>query len=54
MVFGKGGKTQNHNIVIRIEEIILEIVNETKFLGIILDNGLTWKSHTIHICTNKF
>ena len=47
MVFGKGGN--NHSIDIKIEGIQLDIVKETKFLGIILDNGLTWKPHSLYI-----
>ena len=37
------------NIVIKIDNQILEIVKNTKFLGVIIDNGLTWKDHALMI-----
>ena len=46
MLFGKGG---NSNINVNIEGVPINIVKETKFLGILLDNRLTWKSHTAYI-----
>jgi hypothetical protein len=52
MVFGKKSKTQSNDISISLEGIKLDIVKHTKFLGIILDNDLSWKQHTLHI-SNK-
>jgi hypothetical protein len=46
MLFGKGG---NSNINVNTEGVPIDIVKETKFLGILLDNRLTWKSHTAYI-----
>jgi hypothetical protein len=45
MVFGSKKKSMNSNPVLKIDNLILEIVKETTFLGIILDAGLTWKNH---------
>ena len=46
MVFGRGGgKSKEHVMNIKIEGTTLLVVKETKFLGIMLDNGLTWKAH---------
>ena len=28
----------------------LDVVNETSFLGVVIDNKLTWKAHVKHIC----
>jgi hypothetical protein len=49
MVFGKGGKDKYLNINIIIEGINLEVVKQTKFLGIVLDNGLNWRPHITYI-----
>jgi hypothetical protein len=49
MVFGKKTKNQDNSISVSIEGTLLEVVNHTKFLGIILDNGLTWKQHALHL-----
>jgi hypothetical protein len=46
MLFGKGGK---HNINIKIEGTTIELVKETKFLGVLLDSGITWKQHAAYI-----
>ncbi len=35
---------------ISIDGFILEWVNQTKFLGVILDENLLWKSHIDYIC----
>ena len=52
MIFGPPRKLNTLNINIQIEGKTLEIVKTTKFLGLILDWGLTWKSH-IHLLTTK-
>ena len=43
------GRTKNkkisHNIEIQINNQIIEQVNSTKFLGLIMDKELTWKQH---------
>ena len=51
MVFGKGGKNADKNIDVKIEGVSLDIIKETKFLGIMLDSGLTWKAHAQYIST---
>jgi hypothetical protein len=51
MVFGKAGKNRDQNIDIKIEGFSLGIIRETKFLGIMLDSGLTWKAHAQYIST---
>jgi hypothetical protein len=50
MVFGRGVKSRDHGIDIKIEGTSLKIVKETTFLGIIVDNTLTWKAHATHVC----
>ena len=50
MVFGRGSKSKNHEIDVKIEGTSLKVVQETTFLGIIVDNTLTWKAHAAHIC----
>jgi hypothetical protein len=49
MVFGKKTKNIDNTITTTIEGTMLGVVTQTKFLGIILDNGLTWKYHTLYI-----
>ena len=34
---------------IEIDNKYIEQVDTTKFLGILIDNNLTWKAHTSHI-----
>ena len=40
----------NHILNINIENTNIEIVTYYKFLGIIIDNKLTWKNHINYIC----
>jgi hypothetical protein len=50
MVFGRGSKSKNHEIDVQIEGTSLKVVKVTTFLGIIVDNTLTWKAHAAHVC----
>ena len=52
MIFGPPKKTKPPDTNIYIEGKILEVVKSTKFLGLILDSGLTWKNH-IHLLSTK-
>ena len=45
IIFKAKNKTISHNIEIRINNQIIEQVNSTKFLGLIMDKELTWKQH---------
>jgi hypothetical protein len=46
MIFGTKKKNQlNYKPNIQIDGETLEIVDETKFLGVILDSKLTWRNH---------
>jgi hypothetical protein len=47
MVF-KNKEGSNNVPKITLNGEILDIVTETKFLGVILDSGLTWKNHIIY------
>jgi ribonuclease P/MRP protein subunit RPP40 len=49
MVFGKKSKNQTRELSVSIEGTKLDIVKHTKFLGLILDNEISWKQHIIHI-----
>jgi hypothetical protein len=49
MIFGPPRKLNSHDVNIQIEGRTLEIVKSTKFLGLILDSGLTWKEHIQHL-----
>ena len=49
MVFGPNKKTETNTINIDIEGENIEIVHQTKFLGIILDDKLNWKYHITYI-----
>ena len=50
MLFGKGG---NSIINVTIEGESIDIVKETKFLGILLDNSLNWKAHSAYISKKR-
>jgi hypothetical protein len=47
MVFGnkRNKKHGNYKPNIKIDGQTLDIVNETRFLGVIVDDELTWKKH---------
>jgi hypothetical protein len=52
MIFGKRKKKDiNYIPDIKIDSQTLEIVDETKFLGVILDSGLNWKRHINYTST---
>ena len=38
------------NVTIEINGQFITCVNKTKFLGVIIDNKLTWKEHISYIC----
>ena len=43
MIFGLKKKNLDNSIAIKIEGQTLEVVNQTKFFGVILDQDLNWK-----------
>lgn len=47
MVFGNSKKTTN--VLVQIEIVELEEVKEIKFLGVILDKRVSWKSHIKYV-----
>jgi hypothetical protein len=49
MVFGPTKKKEENKININIEGDQIEIVHQTTFLGIILDDKLNWKDHITYI-----
>ena len=49
MIFHGKGKP-NFHITLRIDGESINEVDKTKFLRVIIDNKLTWKSHITHIC----
>jgi hypothetical protein len=49
MIFGKTKNIDKSQIKITIEGQILEIVTKTKFLGLILDDHLSWKEHSLYL-----
>jgi hypothetical protein len=51
MLFGQKHKKNTQNISIHISGVKIDIVQQTKFLGIIVDNTLNWKSHIAYIST---
>ena len=46
----QGKRYNNDECKIIIDESIIDCVSDTKFLGIMLDNKLSWKLHINHIC----
>ena len=51
IVFSNRGKTTNLDTNVQIAGSVIEKVNFTKFLGIIIDKNLTWKFHVDHVCS---
>ena len=49
MIFGKLKDIDKKKIKIVIEGQTLEVVSKTKFLGLILDDCLNWKQHTLYL-----
>jgi hypothetical protein len=49
MIFGPKKKAANSDINISINGITLNRVHQTTFLGIILDDGCTWKPHITYL-----
>ena len=49
MIFGKKSKNCAAQITININGQPIELVKKTKFLGLILDDALSWKPHAIYI-----
>ena len=38
-------RRKHYDLIIKIDETKIEEVKKTKFLGVIIDNKLTWKDH---------
>ena len=49
MIFGKKSKQCGNQISININGQPIELVKQTKFLGLILDDSLSWKPHTNYV-----
>jgi hypothetical protein len=49
MVFRKNTEQYDKSLDISIQGTKLDIVAKTKFIGIILDAGLTWKHHIVYV-----
>jgi len=47
MLFGNCKKSIQ--IWIQVDGVDIERVNENKFLGVIIDDKISWKSHTKHV-----
>ena len=51
MIMTSRGKKYNDNTCeILIDGKVIDCVSEFRFLGIVIDNYLTWKSHIAHVC----
>ena len=50
MLFSNSPKCTGRKNLIEIDGVIIETVNWTKFLGIIVDNKLTWTQHINELC----
>ena len=49
MLFGSKRKLSNQHLCIKHNDIVLESVDQMKYLGVILDNKLNWSLHISHI-----
>ena len=50
MLFSNSPKCTGRKNLIEIDGIIIETVNCTKCLGVIVDNKLTWTQHINELC----
>lgn len=50
MIFGNRMNTYNNEILIKINEKKVEIVDKIKYLGVVVDNKLGFSSNIDHIC----
>ena len=46
-----GNAQRNSSLQLPVDSGPIEIVSEIKFLGVVIDNNLSWKSHVKHIKT---
>ena len=44
-------KRGNPKFTVNLNNIIIEEQQTTTFLGVLIDNKLTWKSHILHLCS---
>jgi hypothetical protein len=51
MIFGSQKKKFPHSLTIEIDSTIINEVEQTKFLGVILENNLNWKKHIAYLST---
>ena len=52
MLFKGKNKSQNEQISLRINNDIIKQVSSVRFLGLIIDKGLTWKEHIDSVSKN--
>ena len=45
IIFKGKRKSKTHNVDIKLNDVTLKKVNQTKFLGVLVDESLTWKVH---------
>ena len=50
MIFSKKKSPQRVSIELKIDGEKLSEIDKTKFLGVIIDNKLSWKEHVNYIC----
>jgi hypothetical protein len=48
MVFGTKNDSLKKELKIKINGITLEVVNKSKFLGVVIDDQLNWKQHILY------
>ena len=51
IIFKSRGKKLNQNVSIKTNDQAIEQVKYTKFLGLYIDDELTWKYHFDHVAT---
>ena len=44
-------KRGNPKFTVNLNNIIIEEQQTTTFLGVLIDNKFTWKSHILHLCS---
>jgi hypothetical protein len=54
MIFKQKQKRCNTDLKISLNNIEIDLVKEVSFLGVILDEHLTWKAHISHVASTAY
>lgn len=50
ILFTLNTRMRNSKLNLKLNDVIIDTVKETNFLGVKIDNALTWSGHVTHVC----